>query len=93
MLRSAAGFNAGPQELGERRGDFFRGQDCCSRMVRLTVLLSDPFTSFRRHGNQSRDLFFWKTIASHRRRQTDVACFREQEERIVYVMRKVRDGK
>ena len=50
------------QELGECRGDFFKGQDSCSRLVRLTGLLSNPLTFLRRHGNQSRDLFFRKIV-------------------------------
>ena len=58
-------------------------------LIRLTRLLRNTLTSFGRYGDQSKDLFIWKVVGSHRRRQTDVAFFCEQEECMVLSVVKI----
>ena len=58
-------------------------------LIRLTGLLCYPLTSLRRHDDQSKDLFIWKVVTSHRWRQTDVAFFCEQKECVVLSVVKI----
>ena len=87
--QSAGGSGAGPRGVGLAPQNFFGSQGGCWLLIRLIRILSNPLTSFGRHGDQSKDLFIRKVVASHKRRQTDVAFFYEQEECVVLSMVKI----